>query len=121
MQHASITPMIPIPHIGTRKKINQLNTKTMKVELNPNIRSLSGRLGDFVFRTRYDKDGNPKVFAHHYGKPQRRTPLSEAEKKSRTRFGVINAAVRKRIQQGDTRPRNVIWAEVAAEYDAIGK
>ena len=31
----------------------------------------------------------------------------------------FDAAVRKRIEQGDKRPRKEIWQDVATEYDAL--
>lgn len=87
----------------------------MRVELNPNIRSLSGRLGKIVYSTRYDAEGNPKVFARPYVPAKRKTPLSEEEKKNRKLFGLITKEVWRRMQAGDTRQRKEIFAEVRQE------
>ena len=89
----------------------------MKVELNENIQSLSGRLGNLIFTTRMGRDGKPRVFAHRLPAP-RRTKPSKREIAGRTRFGAIGRAVQLKRKAGDKRPHKVIWEEVAAEYDA---
>ena len=89
----------------------------MRVELPDTIRSISGKMGSFIFKTRYGADGEPRVFAHHIGRP-RSTPLSELETQTRHRFGQIAKVVHAKIKAGDQRPRPEIWQEVAAAYDA---
>ena len=89
----------------------------MRVVLPPTIRSISGRIGNFVYKTRYDAEGNPRVFAQHIPQP-RSTPVSEHENNLRTRFGAIARAVHLRQKAGDKRPKQEIWQEVAAAYDA---
>lgn len=89
----------------------------MKVELPDTIRSISGKMGSFIFKTRYGADGEPRVFAHHVGRP-RSTPVTEHEKYMRSRFGEIAKTVHAKIKAGDQRPRPEIWQEVAAAYDA---
>ena len=89
----------------------------MKVELNENIQSISGRLGNLIFTTRMGRDGKPRVFAHRLPAP-RRTKPSKREIAGRPRFGAIGRAVQLKRKAGDKRPHKVIWEEVAAEYDA---
>ena len=89
----------------------------MKVVLPDTIRSISGKMGSFIFKTRIGPDGEPRVFAHHVGRP-RSTPLSELETQTRHRFGQIAKVVHAKIKAGDKRPRPEIWQEVAAAYDA---
>ena len=67
----------------------------MKVELNENIQSISGRLGNLIFTTRMGRDGKPRVFAHRLPAP-RRTKPSKREIAGRTRFGAIGRAVQQR-------------------------
>ncbi|MBO4577513.1 MAG: hypothetical protein J5688_02270 [Paludibacteraceae bacterium] len=89
----------------------------MRVELPDTIRSISGKMGSFIFKTRIGPDGEPRVFAHHVGRP-RSTPATEHEKYMRHRFGQIAKVVHAKIKAGDQRPRPEIWQEVAAAYDA---
>lgn len=89
----------------------------MKVEMIPEILSISGRIGNQVYRTRYDANGQPHVFASRMPS-KRSTPPTPRETAHRTRFGAISRAVRLKQQAGDSRPRKTIWDEVAADYDA---
>ena len=90
----------------------------MQVQLPPFIRSISGKVGNLVYKTRYDADGRPHVRA--YALPAKRsTPPSKQELVKRERFGAIGRAVQLKRKAGDTRPHKTIWDEVAAEYDAL--
>ena len=89
----------------------------MQVQLPPFIRSISGKVGNLVYKTRYDADGRPHVRA--YPLPAKRsTPPTPRENAQRTRFGTIARAVQIRRKAGDRRTYKQIWAEVAADYDA---
>lgn len=90
----------------------------MKVELNENIQSISGKLGNLIFTTRMGHDGKPRVFAHSLPAPRRSKP-SKQELAKRERFGAIGRAVQLKRKAGDKRPHKIIWDEVAAEYDAL--
>jgi len=84
-----------------------------KVELkNGIIKSLSGRLGNFVYRTL--KSG--KVVVSPYA--ARSVPPTDAEISSRQRFAVIAAEVVRRQKEGDTRDRRIIWREIMSELSA---
>ena len=89
----------------------------MEVKMIPEILSISGRIGNQVYRTRYDADGQPHVFASRLP-AKRSTPPTPRENAQRTRFGTIARAVQIRRKAGDRRTYKQIWAEVAADYDA---
>ena len=74
------------------------------------IKSLSGKLGNTVFRTL--KSG--KIIA--YNPPAKRvSPLSKKEIDTRQNFSIIASEVAKRQRSGDKRPKKIIWQEVAKE------
>ena len=79
-----------------------------KVELMPGIKSISGRVGNMIFRTYR----NGKVRAYPAQQFKRTTKLSPAECNARFTFGAIAVEVARRMADGDTRPRKTIWAEV---------
>ena len=79
-----------------------------KVELMPGIKSISGRVGNMIFRTYR----NGKVRAYPADKRIRTKKLSTAETNARFTFGTIAVEVARRMADGDTRPRKTIWAEV---------
>ena len=82
-----------------------------RVELMPGIKSISGKVGNMIFKT-YK---NGKVRAYPADKRIRTKKLSTAETNARFNFGRIAAEVAKRMADGDTRPRKVIWAAVKKE------
>ena len=89
-----------------------------------NIRSMHGTLqrnrdgSKIVVRT----NSRTGEMTMHFLKPQRRsTPVSDAERAGRTRFGCIAQAVQKLRKSGDKRPYKTIWHDVAAEYDAANQ
>lgn len=90
----------------------------MRVELNPQIQSLSGRMGNLIFRTVKRADGEIRVYANKASDYQRSTPLSDNEIKNRDRFEVVNRTLRRLWKAGDKRPRKVLWHIVADAYDA---
>ena len=93
----------------------------MKVELMPGIAAISGKMGEtkdghrLEFRTFKKADGRTEVRLYSIPKQPRTKPLSEAEKQARSRFAKVNAEVSKRIKNGDTRIRQLIFKEVYAE------
>ena len=60
-----------------------------------------------------------KMTMHMFNPHQRSTPVSDAEKVGRTRFGAIGRAVQLRRKAGDRRPYKTIWHDVANEYDSL--
>ena len=94
-----------------------------RVKLNPLFDSISGKMGDVIFKTHPGSDGLPKTTMHRYGhfdtkkrrwvnSYERSTPLSNRERKARSKFGIIAREVARRQAEGDKRSRKVIWAEV---------
>ena len=89
-----------------------------KCELPKGILSISGKLGGMIFKTYTRPDGTTETRA--YPNPyrqqgyQRSTPVTAKEARSRNLFGQISREVTRRLRSGDTRPRNIIWAEVKA-------
>ena len=49
---------------------------------------------------------------------RRRYKPTKSEIKARSSFGAIASEVARRLREGDTRPRTVIWKEVAASFAA---
>ena len=82
-----------------------------RVELMPGIKSISGKVGNMIFKT-YK---NGKVRAYPADKRIRTKKLSTAETNARFTFGAIAVEVARRMADGDTRPRKVIWAAVKKE------
>lgn len=79
--------------------------------VNGTVTSISGRLGNMLYKTY--RNGTTKAYLYH--KAERSTPLSEAEKTTRTNFALIASEVAKRMRAGDKRPKNIIWQEVSLE------
>ena len=94
----------------------------MKVELAAGIESVSGKCGNMIFKTFKRPDGKKETRA--YFNPYRRTRLgkvsarkskpTKSEIKARSSFGAIASEVARRLREGDTRPRSIIWKEVAS-------
>lgn len=102
---------------------SQTQTTMARVKLNPLFDSISGKMGDVIFKTHTGSDGLPKTTMHRYGhfdtkkrrwvnSYERSTPLSNRERKARSKFGIIAREVARRQAEGDQRSRKVIWAEV---------
>ena len=95
----------------------------MKVELVAGIESVSGKCGNMIFKT--FKRPNGKTETRAYFNPYHRTRLgkvsarkskpTESEIKARSNFGAIASEVARRLREGDTRPRSIIWKEVTKE------
>ena len=81
------------------------------VELMPGIKSISGKVGNMIFKT----FKNGKVRAYPAEQRKRTKKLSAAETNARFTFGTIAAEVSRRMADGDKRPRKVIWADVKRE------
>ena len=78
------------------------------------IASISGKMGNVIFKTFTRPDGTSftRVYSSEGHKP-RRTPPSDREKAQRVRFAAISRAVAQRQRNGDTRPKKIIWDELA--------
>ena len=78
------------------------------------IASISGKMGNVIFKTFTRRDGTSftRVYSSE-GHKQRCTPPSDREKAQRTRFAAICRAVAQRQRNGDTRPKKLIWDELA--------
>ena len=59
------------------------------------------------------RNGKQKIYIRE-DKPRRSKPTS-LELKARSSFGAIASEVARRLREGDTRPRSIIWKEVAKE------
>ena len=71
------------------KKVTEIHFKTMaKVTFMDGIATISGRIGDVVFR----KSSSGKTYAYQMRKKPKRIP-SEKEKKQRQRFSIITKMV----------------------------
>ena len=87
-------------------------------ELPKGILSISGKMGGMIFKTYKRPDGTtvtrayPNPYRQHGY--QRSSPVTDNEARSRNRFALISREVTRRLRSGDTRPRNIIWAEVKA-------
>lgn len=79
------------------------------------IRTLSGRVGNTLFKTY--RNGQVRAYMIRPDQYKRTAPPTEAEQRERKRFAVIASEVARRKKAGDTRPRKVIWAEVRTEAD----
>jgi len=90
----------------------------MNVELMKGIASISGTVSRYrdgrklVART-YKRTG--KTCFYVVDPRHRRTKPTKSELKARSNFGAIASEVARRLREGDTRPRSVIWKEVAKE------
>jgi len=76
-----------------------------KVELMPCIESLSGRVGNIIFKTY--KNGQVRMYPA--APSQRRTPVSKAETANRSLFMLIAREVNRLKAVGDPRSRKVLW------------
>lgn len=92
----------------------------MDVELIKGIASVSGTVSRFrdgrklVART-YKRTGKTCFYVVD---PRRRTKPTKSELKARSSFGAIASEVARRLREGDTRPRSIIWKEVASTLAA---
>ena len=90
----------------------------MNVELMKGIASMSGTVSRYrdgrklVART-YKRTG--KTCFYVVDPRRRRTKPTKSELKARSSFGAIASEVARRLREGDTRPRSVIWKEVTKE------
>ena len=79
------------------------------------ICSLSGRVGDTLFKTY--RNGQVRAYLIRPDQFRRTTPPSPAELQHRELFAMISSEVARRRKAGDTRPKKIIWAEVRAEAE----
>lgn len=92
----------------------------MNVELMKGIASISGTVSRYrdgrklVART-YKRTGKTCFYVVD---PRRRTKPTKSELKARSNFGAIASEVARRLKAGDTRPRSIIWKEVASTFAA---
>ena len=93
----------------------------MNVELIKGIASISGTVSCYrdgrklVART-YKRTG--KTCFYVVDPHRRRSKPSKSELKARSNFGAIASEVARRLREGDTRPRSIIWKEVASTFAA---
>ena len=91
----------------------------MNVELMKGIASISGTVSRYrdgrklVART-YKRTG--KTCFYVVDPRRRRSKPTKSEIKARSSFGAIASEVARRLREGDTRPRSVIWKEVASTF-----
>ena len=96
-----------------------------KVELPKHIKSLSGAMGNFIFRTYNKPDGTTetRMYRNPYRKVngrseyRRATKLTDKEIAVRKRFAALTRAYNARRKAGDKRDRATIWRELKQEYD----
>ena len=62
------------------------------------------------------RNGKQKIYIRE-DKP-RRTKPTKSELRARATFGAVASEVSRRMKNGDTRPRSVIWKEVASTFAA---
>ena len=79
-----------------------------RVILRPEIKGISGKIGNMIFRT--TKDG--RTFVSSSNRRTRTKHPSDREQNTRSRFALAAKEVARRIAEGDTRPRKDIWREV---------
>ena len=93
----------------------------MNVQFIKSIASMSGTVERFrdgrklVART-YKRTG--KTCFYVVDPRCRRSKPTKSEIKARSSFGAIASEVARRLREGDTRPRSVIWKEVASTFAA---
>ena len=58
------------------------------------------------------RNGKQKIYIRE-DKPRHSKP-TKSELKARSSFGAIASEVARRLREGDTRPRSIIWKEVAS-------
>ena len=73
------------------------------------ILTISGKLGNTLFKTYLTPQGGYK----------RSTPLTPTELLQRKIFSIVSSEVARKIKAGDTRPRQIIWAEVKKEAERM--
>ena len=78
------------------------------------IASISGKLGNVIFKTFTRPDGSSvtRVYSSE-GHKQRSTKPSDRELAQRARFAAMSRALAQRRRNGDTRPKKIIWDEVS--------
>lgn len=85
-----------------------------KVELPPNMESISGKLGNFIFRTYHRPNGTTETRVYRnpfFGKTASHKP-TKAQLAQQARFRQTNIEVSKRIAAGDKRHRKLIFKEI---------
>ena len=98
----------------------------MKVELAACIESAVCKCGNMIFKTFKRPNGKKETRAYfnpyhrsRWGKVSaRKSKPTESEIKARFSFGAIASEVARRLREGDTRPRSIIWKEVASTFAA---
>lgn len=79
----------------------------------PGVESISGKVGNFMFKT-FDRNGQKEVRVY-LCKPdsyRRKTKVSAHERRQRALFAAQSREVGRRIREGDTRTKKEIWEEV---------
>lgn len=94
---------------------------TFQFDLQDGISQIRGTLRRNSDGTRLEArtDSHGRTRLYLMPKYKRSTPVSDAEKAGRTRFGCITRMIQQRRKAGDKRPHKLLWDEAAAEYDAV--
>jgi len=82
-----------------------------KVELMAGIQNISGKAGNFVFKTYRRRDGKVETRMYPYKKRERRTKPSKAELGAQSLFTKRQAYVQNLRQAGDNRSLKELWKE----------
>ena len=82
-----------------------------KVNIMAGIQSISGKMGNMVFRTFKRANGKTETRAYRYTKRERRTKISKAEQGARNLFSQRQAYVQNLRQSGDNRSLKELWKE----------
>ena len=82
-----------------------------KVNLMAGIQSVSGKAGNFVFRTYRRRDGKVETRMYPYKKQERTTKLRKTELAARSLFTKRQAYVQNLRQAGDNRSLKELWKD----------
>ena len=80
-----------------------------KVNLMAGIQTISGKAGNFVFRTFHRRDGKTETRMYPYKKQNRATKLSKAEMGARSLFTRRQALVMELFKTGQCRSKAEAW------------
>ena len=86
-----------------------------KVDLMAGIQSVSGKAGNFVFRTFHRPDGKTETRMYPYKKHERTTKLRKTELAARSLFTRRQALVQELLSSGQCRSKAEAW-KIAKEH-----
>ena len=82
-----------------------------RVKMMAGIGSISGKVGDMVFKTYRRRDGKSETRIYRYKKPQSRRSISKNEINARYLFSKRQAYVNNLLRSGDKRTKKELWKE----------